>query len=83
MIILFFSSKHTHTYTHTQATLNTLTQSKSGSYKLIRFLEVEEIGFTVDLKVSMVVAFLMCSGSEFQTEGPKKEKSRSPFILHL
>ena len=32
---------HTHTHTHT----HTLTQSISGRYELIRFLEVEEIGF--------------------------------------
>ena len=25
------------------------------------------------MKVSVVVAFLMCSGSEFQTEEPKRE----------
>ena len=33
------------------------------------------------MKVLIVVAFLMCSGSEFQTEGPKEEKARSPFCL--
>ena len=27
------------------------------------------------MKVSIVVTFLMCSGSEFQTEGPKQEKA--------
>ena len=30
---------------HTPHTANTLTQSKSGRYELIRFLEVEERGF--------------------------------------
>ena len=27
--------------------------------------------FKADLKVVIVAAFLMCDGSEFQTEGPK------------
>ena len=27
--------------------------------------------FRADLKVSIVVALLMCRGSEFQTDGPK------------
>ena len=31
----------------------------------------------------IVAAFLMCDGSEFQTEGPKWEKARSPFVLYL
>ena len=41
------SSTHTHTHAHTHTTPHTLTltQSKSGRYGLIRFLEVEEIGF--------------------------------------
>ena len=63
-------------YTHAHTTLHThtLTPSKSGRYELNRFLEVEEIVlffFRAELKMSLVVAFLMCSGSEFQTEGPK------------
>ena len=63
---------HTHIYKHTHTT-HTLAQGKLGRHELIRFLEVEEIVFFLraDLKVSIVVAFLMCSGSEFQTEGPK------------
>ena len=38
---------HTHTHTHTRTHTHThlITQSKSGRYELIRFLEVEEIGF--------------------------------------
>ena len=28
------------------------------------------------MKVSIVVTFLMCSNSEFQTEGPKKKKKK-------
>ena len=36
---------HTHTHTHTSHITHTLTGSKSGRYELIRFLEVEEIGF--------------------------------------
>ena len=36
---------HTHTHTHTHTPHTILTQSKSGKYELIRFLEVEEIGF--------------------------------------
>ena len=51
---------HPHTYTHT----HTHTQ-QIGRYELIRFIKVEEI----DLKVSIGVAFLMCTGNEFQTEG--------------
>ena len=35
------------------------------------------------MKVLIVVAFLMCNGSEFQTEGPKYEKVPSPFVWHL
>ena len=34
-----------HPHTHTTHHTHTLTQSKSGSYELIRFVEVEEIGF--------------------------------------
>ena len=70
---------HTHTHTHTHTTphhttphtTHTFIQSKSGRYELIRILEVEERFFKADLKLSIVAAFLMCSGSEFQTEGPK------------
>ena len=41
---------HTHTYKHThhhhhRLHTHTLTQSKSGRHELVRFLEVEEIGF--------------------------------------
>ena len=32
--------------------------------------------------MSTYVAFLMYSGGEFQTEGMKEEKARSPFVLH-
>ena len=44
------TSTHSHIcYTHTLSLplihTHTLTQSKSGSYELIRFVEVEEIGF--------------------------------------
>ena len=39
--------------------------------------------FRADLKIVIVVAFLMCGSSEFQTEGPKWEKARSPFVLCL
>ena len=45
---LSLSHPHTHTHTHTHTaphhTTHTFAQSKSGRYKLIRFLEVEEIG---------------------------------------
>ena len=33
---------------HTHHTTHTLTQNKSGRYELIRFLEVEEIGFFLE-----------------------------------
>ena len=58
-----------HTYAHHT---HTFTQSKLGRYELMRFLEVVEIVFfRAELKVLIVVAVLMCSGSEFQTERPK------------
>ena len=36
---------HTHAHTHTHTHTHTLTHSKSGRFELIRFLEVEKIGF--------------------------------------
>ena len=33
------------------------------------------------MKVVTVAAFLMCDGSEFQTEGPKREKPLSPLVF--
>ena len=35
------------------------------------------------MKVSIAVAFLICSGNEFQTEGPKQEKRTITFCLAL
>ena len=35
------------------------------------------------MKMSIVVVFLMCSGSEFQTEGPKVRESMITFCLAL
>ena len=35
------------------------------------------------MKVLIVVVFLMCSGSEFQTEGPKVRESMITFCLAL
>ena len=35
------------------------------------------------MKVSIVVEFLMCSGSEFQTDGPKLRESTVAFLLAL
>ena len=33
--------------------------------------------------MSIVIAFLICSGNEFQTEGPKQEKRTITFCLAL
>ena len=49
----------------------------------VRWWRLRRKDFRTDLRVSIVEAFLMCSDGEFQTEGPKKEKARLPFVLHL
>jgi len=51
----------THTLTHT-TTLTGLSYSDRGRKKCV---------FRAAWKVVIVAAFLMCDGSEFQTEGPK------------
>ena len=63
---------HARTRTHTRTHARTHTHRELVRYELTRFSEVEEIFFfRADLKLLKVVAFLMYSGSEFQTEGSK------------
>ena len=89
---LLLSSKHTyaHTYIHTHTHTLTHTHTTHTYTEQIRQIWANQIlggwegrFFQADLKVLVVVAFLMCCGSEFQTERPKKEKAWSPFVLHV
>ena len=67
----------THPHTHTMHISNRTGLSSSEWYRLKKCV------FREDLKVVIAAAFLMCDGSEFQTEGPKWEKAQSPFVLYL
>ena len=55
-----YYTRHTHTRAH-----------KSNRTEPDSFFEVCKAVFRADLKVSIVAAFLMLSGCELQTEGPK------------
>ena len=71
------SLSHTHTHTHTHHTHIKLNRAELEWYRLKKCV------IRVDLKVVIVAAFLMCGGSEFQTEEAKWEKAWSSFILYL